>query len=151
VLLIPNSRGDPDADPRLPLLGKCPIIGSEESIGVPGKGVDLPDEPVRLTIASGSCPGGWLYIHVAQSTVVAPMMNDGVMRKWKSATDARKERIMESEVAKPLRMLSEYLMTTAVTSPPKTWIATVAHAQGPKLRKTSRRKPREMCDGAGDE
>jgi len=48
------------------------------------------------------------------------MRKDGVMRKLKRITDARKERMMERLVAKPLRMLSEYLITTAVTRPPKT-------------------------------
>src|ERR1700683_1725824 len=47
--------------------------------------------------------------------------------------DARKDMMMLRLVAKPLRRLSEYLMTMAVIKPPKTWIATVAHAQPPKF------------------
>jgi len=53
--------------------------------------------------------------------------------KSKSAIDARKDITMLRLVANPLRMLSEYFITKAVTKPPKTWIATVAHAQPPKL------------------
>jgi hypothetical protein len=75
---------------------------------------------------------GWLYIQVALNTVDAPMMNDGVMLKSNSATEARKERTIEREVANPFRMLSEYLMTMAVIRPPRTWIATVAQAHPPK-------------------
>ena len=77
---------------------------------------------------------GWLYIHVATSTTVAPMRKVGVIWNPNSTTDARKDRTIDKLVAKPLRMLSEYLMTTAVTSPPKTCTATVAQAQPPKLR-----------------
>ena len=84
-----------------------------------------------------------MYIHVATKTVVEPMMKDGVMRKSNNSTDAREEMMMDKLVANPFRMLSEYLMTTAVINPPNTWIATVAHAHPPKLRNRSRKKPRE--------
>jgi hypothetical protein len=67
------------------------------------------------------------------------------MWKSKSATEARKERTMERLVAKPLRILSEYFITTAVIRPPNTWIATVAHAHPPKLRNRSARKPSELA------
>lgn len=63
---------------------------------------------------------GWLYIQVAARTVEAPMTKDGVMRKSKSATEARNDKTMDSDVANPFRILSEYLITTAVTSPPNT-------------------------------
>jgi len=76
-------------------------------------------------------PFGWLYNHVAVSTITDPKVK--VKERWKSnsATDARKDITMLRLVAKPLRILSEYLITKAVTKPPKTWIATVAHAQPP--------------------
>lgn len=35
--------------------------------------------------------------------------------------DMRVDRMMESDVAKPLRMLSAYLMTAAMTRPPIAW------------------------------
>lgn len=73
-----------------------------------------------LVIDSTSFPGGWLYIHVATKTVVEPIMKDGVMRKSNNMTDARDEMMMERLVANPFRMLSEYLMTTAVINPPNT-------------------------------
>jgi len=91
---------------------------------------------------------GWLYIHVAASTVEAPIMKEGVIVKSNSTTDARKESMIERDVAKPLRMLSEYLITMAVISPPRTWMATVAQAQKPKLRNRSRMNPREPRGGA---
>lgn len=31
------------------------------------------------------------------------------------------DRMMESDVAKPFRMLSAYLMTAAMTNPPRAW------------------------------
>jgi hypothetical protein len=61
-----------------------------------------------------------LYNHVAISTVEEPMRNEGVILKLNRITDARNDRMMERLVAKPLRILSEYLITTAVMSPPKT-------------------------------
>ena len=91
---------------------------------------------------------GWLYIQVALSTVDAPIMNDGVMLKSNNATDAKKERTIEREVANPFRMLSEYLMTMAVIRPPRTWMATVAQAQPPKWRNKSKKNPRESGGGA---
>ena len=63
---------------------------------------------------------GWLYIQVATSTTVEPMMNAGVMWNPNRATDARKESTMDRLVANPFMMLSEYLMTIAVISPPRT-------------------------------
>lgn len=76
-----------------------------------------------------------------------PMRKDDVILKWKRITDARKDRMMERLVAKPLRMLSEYLITTAVISPPKTCVKTVAHAQPPKFLNKSAIKPRELGTG----
>lgn len=55
--------------------------------------------------------------------------------------------MMEMDVAKPLRILSEYLMTTAVTRPPNTWMETVAHAQPPKWRKRSLIIPSDEGNG----
>ena len=74
-----------------------------------------------------------MYNHVATSTMSEPRTKENVSAKSKSATEARKEMTMLKLVAKPLRMLSEYLMTRAVRSPPRTWTETVAHAQGPKF------------------
>ena len=62
---------------------------------------------------------GWLYIYVAVKTVVLPTKNYGVNLKSNSATDARNDKMIARLVAKPLRMLCEYLMTTAVIKPPK--------------------------------
>lgn len=72
-----------------------------------------------MEIVIVSFPGGWLYIHVATKTVVLPTKNEGVNVNSNSATEARNDKMMARLVAKPLRMLSEYLMTTAVTNPPK--------------------------------
>ena len=60
-------------------------------------------------------------------------MNEAVIRKSKSPTEARKEMTMESEVAKPFMILSAYLITRAVMSPPRTCVRTVAQAHGVKL------------------
>jgi len=65
---------------------------------------------------------------------VEPSTKVAVKVKSKSAMDAKNDRTILRLVAKPFRMLSEYFMTIAVTSPPSTCTATVAHAQGPKLR-----------------
>ena len=73
-----------------------------------------------LVIDSTSFPGGWLYIHVATKTVVEPIMKAGVMQKSNNKTDARDDIMMDRLVANPLKMLSEYLITTAVTNPPNT-------------------------------
>lgn len=63
---------------------------------------------------------GWLYNQVATRTTVEPRMNVSVIWKLNSATEARKEITMERLVANPLRMLSAYLMTNAVSRPPNT-------------------------------
>jgi hypothetical protein len=47
------------------------------------------------------------------------MTKDAVSLKLKSIMDARNDRIMERLVAKPLRMLSEYLITTRGDEPAK--------------------------------
>jgi len=60
-------------------------------------------------------------------------MKEAVIRKSKSPTEARKEMTIDSDVAKPFMILSAYLMTRAVMSPPKTCVSTVAQAQGVKL------------------
>ena len=62
----------------------------------------------------------WLYIHVAANTTLAPSAKVNVRGKLKKTTEARHEMTMLKLVAKPLRMLSAYLMTIAVTRPPKT-------------------------------
>jgi len=60
-------------------------------------------------------------------------MNEAVIRKWKSPTEARKEITIEREVANPFMILSAYLITSAVISPPRTCVRTVAQAHGVKL------------------
>jgi hypothetical protein len=56
-----------------------------------------------------------------------------VIRKWKSPTEARNDITIDRDVAKPFMMLSEYLITRAVISPPRTWVMTVAQAHGVKF------------------
>jgi hypothetical protein len=56
-----------------------------------------------------------------------------VIWKWKRPTEARKDITIDNDVAKPFMMLSAYLITRAVISPPKTWVSTVAQAHGVKL------------------
>lgn len=108
----------------------------------PGR-FSLSGQPIEVHILASRCPpspilrGCWLYNHVALSTMAEPNTKVNVMRKSNSATDARKEMTMLKLVAKPLRMLSEYFMTIAVTKPPKTWTLTVAQAQGPKSWKNA--------------
>src|SRR3954464_12651222 len=67
------------------------------------------------------------------STITEPRINVKDMWKSNKATEARNEITMLRLVAKPFKMLSEYLMTMAVTRPPNTWMATVDHAHTPKL------------------
>lgn len=69
------------------------------------------------------------------STIADPKTKVKDIWKSNNAIDARKDITMLRLVAKPLRMLSEYLMTMAVIKPPKTCIETVAQAQAPKLWK----------------
>lgn len=118
------------------------MMGSSGPRGASENGLVLP--PPIEDDNFGSCNAGWLYIAVAASTVDAPIMKEGVMWKSKSTTEARKERIIDNDVANPFKILSEYLITTAVTSPPKTCIATVAHAHPPKFRK---RKVKKLMEG----
>lgn len=152
-----------------------PRMGISLATGVAGyNGVDWPERlpvddppswPLRVIDTDGSLEvlvmreeeagvlavvsaAGWLYIQVALNTVVAPIIKDGVMLKSNSATEAKNDRTIDREVAKPFRMLSEYLMTIAVTRPPRTWMATVAQAHAPKWRNKSRKKPRESGGGA---
>ena len=75
----------------------------------------------------------WLYIHVAANTTLTPSVKVKVGGKSKRATEARHEMTMLKLVAKPLRMLSAYLITRAAMRPPKTWMKTVDHAHPPKL------------------
>lgn len=95
--------------------------------------------------------GYWLYIQVAFSTTTDPMMKGHVMRKSKSATEAKNEMTMLKLVANPLRMLSEYLMTIAVTKPPRTWTSTVAQAHKPKWLNRPLNQPEENVDEPDNE
>ena len=134
------ARGLPNGDDFL-CNGNWPMMGSSGPRGASENGFELP--PPIEDNDFGSCDAGWLYIAVAASTVDAPIRKEGVMWKSKSTTDARKDRMIDNDVAKPFRILSEYLITTAVTNPPKTCIATVAHAHPPKFRKSHVKTPME--------
>jgi len=123
------------------LFANWPMMGASGPIGEPGNGVRFSEPAVEGT----DLPWGRLYIAVAMRTVVEPKTKPGVILKLKRATEARNEITMLKLVANPLRILSEYLMTTAVTKPPKTWTATVAQAQRPKLRKRSQNQPDESA------
>lgn len=81
---------------------------------------------------------------MAAKTVVLPTKNDGVNLKSNSTTEARNDKMMARLVAKPFRMLSEYLMTTAVIKPPKVWMATVPQAHPPKFLIKSLKNPWEF-------
>ena len=116
---VAMTRGLPNGDDFFE--ENWPNIGALGPTGVPGNDCVGPFPlGITLVMATSSFPGGWLYIHVATRTVVEPMTKDGVIRKPNSATDARNERTIERLVAKPFRILSEYLMTIAVISPPRT-------------------------------
>jgi hypothetical protein len=93
------------------------------------------------TIGEGGLSSGWLYIHVAANTVTAPIKKPMVILNSNRTTLARKLKTILKLVAKPFRILSEYLMTTAVRRPPRTWMKTVAQAHGPKLWKREEKKP----------
>jgi hypothetical protein len=70
---------------------------------------------------------------VAASTTLEPTTNEAVIRKSNNPTETRKEMTIESDVAKPFMILSAYLITRAVISPPRTCVRTVAQAHGVKL------------------
>src|SRR5882762_1896665 len=74
-------------------------------------------------------------------TIAEPRIKVMVILKSKRATEARNEMTILRLVANPFRMLSEYLMTMAVTNPPNTWTNTVAQAQAPKLLNRLEMKP----------
>lgn len=130
------ARGLPNGELFLrEMPGSSPKMGSLTSKGDPGNGdgtlppLRLADETTRvkpfvmllaLTLMDFESSPGWLYIQVAMSTVDEPITKPGEMLKSNNATEARKERTMDRDVAKPLRILSEYLITIAVTRPPKT-------------------------------
>lgn len=80
------------------------------------------------------------------STIVDPSRKVKDIWKSNSATEARKDITILRLVAKPLRILSEYLMTIAVIKPPKTCIATVAHAQPPKLSNIPSMPEPDLCE-----
>lgn len=123
--------------------GNWPIMGVSGSMDEPEKSVFFSVE-ILLVASLGT---GRLYNHVATRTMLDPITNSGVMRKLNSMTEARKERMIERLVAKPFRMLSEYLMTRAVTRPPNTCIPTVPHAHHPKFLNRSKIIPRESGRG----
>lgn len=81
---------------------------------------------------------------------MAPPTKLGVILKSNRATEARKEKIMDKEVAKPLRMLSLYFITIAVIKPPNTCMETVAQAQPPKFLKRSKKKPLDTSGDGGE-
>lgn len=63
-----------------------------------------------------------------------------MIEKSNNMTLASDEITILKLVAKPFKMLSEYLMTIAVINPPNTWIRTVHHAQNPKFLKSAERE-----------
>jgi hypothetical protein len=133
------------------------MIGASAGMGLPGTAtlilemvpscpteVPPPADPLdTLTLAAAALAvsAGWLYNHVAPSTIELPSTKAGVIGYANKPTLARNEMTMLSEVANPLRMLSEYLMTRAVMSPPTTWVRTVPHAQALKFLNGSERTP----------
>jgi len=88
-----------------------PIIGAFGDVG----SINVP-----YALLGDEGLSGMLYVAVAASTVEAPIIKVGVIRKLNNTTLARKEMTILRLVAKPLRILSEYLMTMAVISPPNT-------------------------------
>jgi hypothetical protein len=52
-------------------------------------------EPLFIGRDIDSFLAGWLYTHVVASTVEAPTMKGGFMRKSNKTTEARKDRMME--------------------------------------------------------
>ena len=131
---VAKTRGLPNGDAFF-WDGNWPRMGALGLTGVPREDIDFLFAGITLWMTTSSFSGGWLYIQVATSTVVDPMRNEGVILKPNNATDAKNERTIDKLVAKPFRILSEYLMTMAVINPPSTWIATVAQAQPPKFLK----------------
>ena len=74
--------------------------------------------PGRMDV--GRLFGCWLYSQVAARTTADPRTKEKVSWRSNRVTEARNEMTMDREVANPLRMLSAYLITNAVNSPPMT-------------------------------
>jgi len=158
AVVNPRSETNDDA---LDGFGASPMMGAFAGMGLPGTATLIlervpswstmerlpppyPEDDAFPPLAAAAAvlavvSPGWLYIHVAARTIELPRTNAGVIGYANNPTDAKNEMTMLSEVANPLRMLSEYLMTSAVISPPKTWVRTVPHAHMLKLRNGSRR------------
>ena len=99
---------------------------------------DVDDDDVDTCAA---CFTGRLYNHVAPRTSALPTTKLFSTSNSNSTTLAQLEITILKLVAKPFNMLSEYLMTTAVMSPPKTCIKTVAYAQGVKFANRLENQP----------
>ena len=69
---------------------------------------------------AGFCGFGRLYSKEAARTRPEPARKvEPGERSSKSSQDTRPDTMMDTEVAKPFRMLSAYLMVAATTNPPK--------------------------------
>lgn len=89
---------------------------------------------MKLVLRRQSSQGN-LHSQVDPTTRQVPSTKLGVTVKLKRITPAIKLKTMANDVANPLMILSEYLMTRAVTKPPSTCVKTTAQAQTPKLAK----------------
>lgn len=116
------------------------VVAKPPSFGEDNRGTRSHDQ-CSFEITKLTREGCWLYSHVAMSTITEPRTKVMDILKSKRATDARNEMTMLRLVANPFRMLSEYLMTMAVTNPPNTWTNTVAHAHAPKSWNRLEKKP----------
>lgn len=125
-----------------------PRIGAEVDIGDPGgmatsfRDLDLlfvDVERERLDVLADGA--GVLYMNVAARTIVDPAINARVIGYEKSATEARNEIMILSEVANPFMILSEYRMTTAVINPPNVCVKTVPTAHALKLLNAAINRP----------
>ena len=80
----------------------CPKMGADVEMGEPGLATSF-------LVVGGAGGAGELYMYVAKSTIEDPMTNARVIGYEKRATDARKEIMMDNEVANP------FLRTSAST------------------------------------
>lgn len=109
-----------DVDGRRERTALPPESSSAEEAGCERRHLQPHKRPSLGYKVSQTCASGWLYIQVATRTTVEPRMKVTVIWKLNSATEARNEITMLKLVAKPLRMLSAYLITRAVRRPPRT-------------------------------
>jgi len=78
--------------------------------------------------AMAAADGTYLaYMYVATMTRDEPITNCSDSSKSKKYIDAMHEMTIAADVAKPLRMLSAYLTTTATSSPLNAWREIINH------------------------